>query len=90
MAASSAQQGRKYVELLKHKMIHVGMRLWGAVAEISAHSMVIALPHGLRGTVHYTQVRIYSILLVYMFNSFFRIFYDFILYFVPLFCIFFP
>jgi len=41
----------KYVELLKHKTLSVGMKMWGAVLEVTAHDLVISLPHGLRGFV---------------------------------------
>jgi hypothetical protein len=41
----------RYVELLKFKTLSVGMKLWGAVAEVSARDLVISLPHGLKGFV---------------------------------------
>jgi len=41
----------RYVELLKFKTLSVGMKLWGAVAEVSARDVVISLPHGLKGFV---------------------------------------
>jgi hypothetical protein len=41
----------RYVELLKFKTLSVGMRLWGAVAEVSARDLVVSLPHGLKGFV---------------------------------------
>eukprot|EP00854_Cymbomonas_tetramitiformis_P014666 gene14666-17328_t len=41
----------KYVELLKHKTLSVGMKLWGAVLEVNERDLAISLPHGLRGYV---------------------------------------
>lgn len=41
----------RYVELLKFKTLSVGMKLWGAVAEVSARDVVVSLPHGLKGFV---------------------------------------
>ena len=35
--------------------LNVGMRLWGAISEISAHQLAISLPHGLRGHVHVSE-----------------------------------
>ncbi len=36
--------------------LSVGMRLWGAVAEVSPRGLVVSLPHGLRGHVSAAEV----------------------------------
>lgn len=37
--------------------LSVGTKLWGAVMEVSPHGLVVSLPHGLRGSVAYAEVR---------------------------------
>jgi rRNA biogenesis protein RRP5 len=47
----AAGKTAKYVELLKFRHLSPGMRLWGAVLEVSPRRLVVSLPHGLRGVV---------------------------------------
>ncbi|KAG0628431.1 hypothetical protein M758_1G025900 [Ceratodon purpureus] len=42
---------QKSAEFLRYKSLVVGMKIWGAVAEINKKDMVISLPGGLRGFV---------------------------------------
>ncbi|KAG6542156.1 hypothetical protein Mapa_016388 [Marchantia paleacea] len=41
----------KSAEILRHKILCVGMKIWGAVAEVNNRDLVICLPGGLRGFV---------------------------------------
>ncbi|KAL2653093.1 hypothetical protein R1flu_021221 [Riccia fluitans] len=42
----------KSAEILRHKILCLGMRIWGAVAEVNNRDLVVNLPGGLRGFVH--------------------------------------
>ncbi|KAL3684900.1 hypothetical protein R1sor_002922 [Riccia sorocarpa] len=42
----------KSAEVVRHKILSVGMKIWGAVAEVNNGDLVINLPGGLRGFVH--------------------------------------
>ena len=39
--------------------LSIGTKLWGAVVEIMPHSLMVSLPHGLKGHVAYTQASDY-------------------------------
>eukprot|EP00238_Polyblepharides_amylifera_P004209 CAMPEP_0196596010 /NCGR_PEP_ID=MMETSP1081-20130531/83629_1 /TAXON_ID=36882 /ORGANISM="Pyramimonas amylifera, Strain CCMP720" /LENGTH=235 /DNA_ID=CAMNT_0041920817 /DNA_START=52 /DNA_END=756 /DNA_ORIENTATION=+ len=45
----------KFVELLKHKTLSVGTKLWGVVHDVSKRDLTISLPHGLRGFVTFSE-----------------------------------
>ena len=46
----------RYVELLNFRRLNVGAKLWGAVADVQAHGLLISLPQGLRGYVPAAEV----------------------------------
>lgn len=43
-----AGKDKSYVELLKPRSLHKGMKLWGCVSEIARDTLIVSVPHGLR------------------------------------------